>query len=193
MGWRRWAVGFMGKMMFLKERSRGVKTRNVYNVKRHPTVCIGVERAKQQPTYQTHTMKTKMNAKQDILGHAHRLSPRLRAAFPEILDHIESLAEGVFAAHASPKKWGYEPASGTRNSQFVAFSIHSQIGDHLSFSLYGKPSEFEVDGLLPLFKGRGESYSACKFEFDRQKDVLKKYLTSSYELWCSRLNHHGFI
>lgn len=123
---------------------------------------------------------------------AHHLSYRLN--LPEILAHIESLSEGEFIWHEASKKWGYRIATvgGASHSEFVNFSIRSEIGEHLTISLYGKPGEFEASSLLPLVKGRGNSYSECKFEKGSQKNALINYLTASFKLWYKGIRKDGW-
>jgi hypothetical protein len=127
--------------------------------------------------------------KDRIIFDCRKLHPSLKAAVPEILAHIESLAKGEFVQHET--KWGYKvyAPGGFRHFEFVDFSIHADVGNHLRFSLYGEPCEFGGDEILPISKGRGDSYSECIFENSSQKDSLIKYLSMAHKL--SKRNKGG--
>ena len=134
-----------------------------------------------------------MIKKNEIIFQCRNLYSRLKSIMPEILAHIESLSNGDFTFHKPSRKWGYKISSelGTRDSEFVTFCIHERA-NHIRFTFYGKPHEFESDGVLPI-SGDRPSYSFCNLDRDSQKDALIRYLTKSYELWHARVNHHGLI
>ena len=113
----------------------------------------------------------------------------IRLNLQEILDHIKGLSAGEFVRHEA--KWGYKITApgGFRHYEFVDFSIHSERGDHLRFSFYGKPEELGSGDILPLSKGRGDSYSECVFEDISQKNALIEYLSKSHDL--SKRNKGG--
>ena len=106
-----------------------------------------------------------MDSRQRILREARDLF-RLKDSLPEILSYIQEICEGDFEYKKDSKRWVYEPKN------FVALSIHTINGFHITFYLYGKPEEFSVSADLPLKKDRG-SYSRCKPEKADQTNSLK--------------------
>ena len=66
---------------------------------------------------------------------------------------------------------------------FVTFTIRHKQKRHLTISLRGNPSEFDVSPDLSLKEGRAGAYSECNVTSPRQLAAATAYVQRAYELY----------